>query len=63
MAGGFGLCGIPENCIKAVAQLGNKDLNVISNELGTNEYGLSILLKRNQVNKVWASYIGMNQYF
>ena len=63
MAGGFGLCGIPENCIKAVAQLGHKDLNVISNELGTNEYGLSILLKRNQVNKVWASYIGMNQYF
>ena len=60
MAGGFGLCGIPENCIKAVANMGTKDLSVISNELGTNEYGLSILLKRNQVSKVWASYIGMN---
>lgn len=63
MAGGFGLCGIPENCIKAIANLGTKNLNVISNELGTDEYGLSVLLKRNQVNKVWASYIGMNHYF
>lgn len=46
MAGGFGLCGIPENCIKAVAKSGVKDLTVISNEMGTDDYGLSSLLKR-----------------
>ena len=49
MAGGFGLCGIPENGIKAIAlrdkEVGN--LTVISNEMGTDEYGLSLLMKRN----------------
>ena len=60
MAGGFGLCGIPENGIKAIA-VRHKEVNnltVISNEMGTDEYGLSLLLKRNQVSKVIASYIG-----
>jgi len=45
MAGGFGLCGIPENLIKATAKHGARNLEVISNELGTEDYGLSILLK------------------
>ena len=68
LAGGFGLCGIPENLIKATYKLGTKDLTVISNEVGTTEYGLSLLLKKNQVSKVYCSYIGANstlqrQYF
>jgi len=63
VAGGFGLCGIPENLIKATAKWGTKDLNIISNECGSNEYGLSILLKKHQVAKVHASYIGVNSVF
>ena len=46
MAGGFGLCGIPENLIKATAKSGKKNLTIISNELGTTDYGLSILLTK-----------------
>ena len=46
IAGGFGLCGIPENLIKATAKLGVKDLTLISNECGSNDYGLSLLLRR-----------------
>jgi 3-oxoacid CoA-transferase subunit A len=46
LAGGFGLCGIPENLIKATYKLGTKDLKVVSNEIGTTEYGLSLLLKK-----------------
>lgn len=47
LAGGFGLCGIPENLIKATAKHGAKDLTLISNECGSNDYGLSLLLKKN----------------
>lgn len=47
LAGGFGLCGIPENLIKATAKHGVKDLTLISNECGSNDYGLSLLLRRN----------------
>ena len=46
MLGGFGLCGIPENLIKAVAKHDVTDLTLVSNECGTNDYGLSLLLKR-----------------
>ena len=60
LAGGFGLCGIPENLIKATAKHGVKDLTVISNELGTTDYGLSLLLKRNQVSKAYCSFLGVN---
>lgn len=63
MAGGFGLCGIPENCIKAIAKHGPKKLTVISNEMGTDDYGLSVLITRDQVRKVWASYIGECKIF
>ena len=47
VAGGFGLCGIPENLIKATVKRGTKNLTLISNECGTTEYGLSMLLKNN----------------
>jgi 3-oxoacid CoA-transferase A subunit len=63
VAGGFGLCGIPENLIKATAKRGNKDLTLISNECGSNEYGLSLLLKNHQVAKIHASFIGVNTIF
>ena len=46
LAGGFGLCGIPENLIKAVAKREVKDLTLVSNECGTNDYGLSLLLRK-----------------
>ena len=46
VAGGFGLCGIPENLIKATVKWGTKNLTLISNECGTTDYGLSMLLKR-----------------
>ena len=60
LAGGFGLCGIPENLIKATAKWGPKDLTLISNECGSNEYGLSLLLKKKQVARIHASFIGVN---
>jgi 3-oxoacid CoA-transferase A subunit len=63
VAGGFGLCGIPENLIKATAKRGNKDLTLISNECGSNEYGHSLLLKNHQVAKIHASFIGVNTIF
>jgi acyl CoA:acetate/3-ketoacid CoA transferase alpha subunit len=62
-SGGFGLCGIPENLIKATARHGQKKLTIISNEMGTNEYGMSILLRQHQVERVYASYIGVNTVF
>ena len=46
MAGGFGLCGIPENLIKATAKIGAKNLTLISNECGSNDYGLSLLIRK-----------------
>ena len=60
LAGGFGLCGIPENLIKATAKVGKKHLTVISNEMGTTDYGLSLLLSKKQVDKVYCSFIGVN---
>ena len=63
MAGGFGLCGIPENLIMATAKHGAKNLEIISNELGTEKYGLSILLKSGQIKTVWSSFIGNNTPF
>ena len=63
LSGGFGLCGIPENLIKATAKLGTTDLTLVSNECGSNDYGLSLLLRRHQVATVYASYIGVNTVF
>jgi len=63
IAGGFGLCGIPENLIKEIKRKGTKGLTVISNNCGTDEYGLGILLKDRQIKKMIPSYVGENALF
>jgi 3-oxoacid CoA-transferase subunit A len=63
IAGGFGLCGIPENLIKEIKRKGTKGLTVISNNCGTDEYGLGILLQDRQIKKMIASYVGENALF
>ena len=61
MAGGFGLCGNPENLIAAIHRKGVKDLTLISNNCGTTDKGLGILLQNKQVRKMIASYVGENK--
>lgn len=63
IAGGFGLCGIPENLIKEIKRKGTKGLTVVSNNCGTDEHGLGILLKERQIKKMVASYVGENALF
>ena len=63
MVGGFGLCGNPEHLIAALARKGARDLTVISNNCGTTEQGLGILLQRKQLRKMVASYVGENKEF
>ena len=63
MAGGFGLCGIPENLILALRDSGAKDLTVVSNNAGTDNFGLGLLLKTRQIKKMISSYVGENQEF
>ncbi len=63
MSGGFGLCGNPENLIRAVRERGTKDLEVISNNCGTDDYGLGILLQNKQIRKMVSSYVGENKEF
>jgi 3-oxoacid CoA-transferase subunit A len=63
MVGGFGLSGNPENLITALARKGVKDLTVISNNCGTTEEGLGVLLKQRQLRKMVASYVGENKEF
>jgi 3-oxoacid CoA-transferase subunit A len=63
MAGGFGLCGIPENLIAALREIGVKDLTVISNNCGVDDFGLGILLKNRQIKKMISSYVGENKEF
>lgn len=63
MLGGFGLCGIPENCIAAIYDKGIKGLTCISNNAGVDDFGLGILLKRHQIKKMIASYVGENAEF
>lgn len=63
MVGGFGLVGIPENLIKALAASGVKDLTVISNNCGVDDWGLGLLLKNKQIKKMVASYVGENKEF
>jgi 3-oxoacid CoA-transferase subunit A len=63
MIGGFGLCGIPENLIKALAEKGTKDLTIISNNCGVDDWGLGLLLKNKQIKKIIASYVGENKEF
>jgi len=61
MVGGFGLCGIPENLIEAVRRKGTKDLTVISNNAGVNNFGLGRLLETRQIRKVIGTYVGENK--
>jgi 3-oxoacid CoA-transferase subunit A len=63
MVGGFGLCGIPENLIKAVREKGIKGLTVVSNNAGVNEFGLGILLITRQIKKMISTYVGENEVF
>jgi 3-oxoacid CoA-transferase subunit A len=63
MVGGFGLCGIPENLIAALKAKGTKNLTVVSNNAGVNEFGLGILLKTRQIRKMISTYVGENQLF
>ncbi|MFC4347759.1 CoA transferase subunit A [Kordiimonas lipolytica] len=63
MAGGFGLCGIPENLIAATHKAGVKDLTVISNNCGVDGFGLGILLDAKQIKKMISSYVGENKEF
>ncbi len=63
MIGGFGLCGIPENCIEALARKGCKDLTCISNNAGVDQFGLGMLLKTRQIKKMISSYVGENAEF
>jgi len=63
LVGGFGLCGIPEELIQAVGELGRRQLTVVSNNAGTTRFGLVQLLRNDQVRKVMASYVGENDVF
>ncbi|RXI99979.1 CoA transferase subunit A [Anaerobacillus alkaliphilus] len=63
MVGGFGLVGIPENLIKALLETEVKDLTVISNNCGVDDWGLGLLLKNKQIKKMIASYVGENKEF
>ena len=63
MLGGFGLCGIPENCINALVQTGVKNLTCISNNAGVDDFGLGLLLKTRQIKKMMSSYVGENAEF
>ena len=62
-AGGFGLCGIPENLITALRDSGVKDLTIVGNNAGVDDFGMGILLKTRQVSRVFASYVGENKEF
>src|SRR5688572_33099761 len=63
MLGGFGLCGIPENCISALVKKGTKELTCISNNAGVDDFGIGLMLQKKQVKKMVASYVGENAEF
>ena len=63
MLGGFGLCGIPENCIAALVKSGVTGLTCISNNAGVDDFGLGLLLKQHQIKKMISSYVGENAEF
>src|ERR1044071_6624952 len=63
MIGGFGLCGIPENCINALVKKGVKDLVCISNNAGVDDFGIGLMLQKKQVKKMISSYVGENAEF
>ena len=63
MLGGFGLCGIPENCITAIVKKGVKNLTCISNNAGVDDFGIGLMLQQKQVKKMISSYVGENAEF
>jgi len=63
MLGGFGLCGIPENCISQLVALGIKNITCISNNAGVDDFGLGLLLQKHQIKKMISSYVGENEEF
>lgn len=63
MLGGFGLCGIPENCITALVKKGVKNLTCISNNAGVDDFGIGLMLQKRQVKKMISSYVGENAEF
>ncbi|HMT97656.1 MAG TPA: CoA transferase subunit A [Ferruginibacter sp.] len=63
MIGGFGLCGIPENCLTALVKKRTKNLTCVSNNAGVDDFGIGLLLKGRQVKKMVASYVGENAEF
>lgn len=63
LVGGFGLCGIPENCIEALRDSGVKGLTCVSNNAGVDDFGLGLLLQTRQIRKMMSSYVGENATF
>lgn len=63
LVGGFGLCGIPEHAIQTIAKMGVKNLTVVSNNCGVDDWGLGLLLKNKQIKKMIGSYVGENKIF
>ncbi|MDT8413472.1 MAG: CoA transferase subunit A [Vicingaceae bacterium] len=63
MVGGFGLCGIPENCIAELVESNVKELTCISNNAGVDDFGLGLLLQKKQIKKMVSSYVGENDEF
>jgi 3-oxoacid CoA-transferase subunit A len=63
LVGGFGLCGIPENLIRALRDRGTKNLTLISNNAGVDDFGLGLLLRSRQVKKMISTYVGENKEF
>src|SRR4051812_10157622 len=63
MMGGFGLCGIPENLIAALQRRGTKELTIISNNAGVDDFGIGVLMRARQVRKMIATYVGENKEF
>jgi len=63
MLGGFGLCGIPENCIKELVKMNVKGITCISNNAGVDDFGLGLLLQKKQIKKMISSYVGENEEF
>ncbi|MDE0154856.1 MAG: CoA transferase subunit A [Gammaproteobacteria bacterium] len=63
IAGGFGLCGIPEGCIARIREMGVRDLTIISNNCGVDDFGLGLLLEGRQITKMVSSYVGENAIF
>jgi len=63
LAGGFGLCGIPENAIAALRELGPRGLTIVSNNCGVDDFGLGLLLRTRQIRKMVSTYVGENKTF